>query len=74
MLYENKISAQIQERNDPSQSKPSAKTWLLLEILRPLSQKNQLLSDICNQKITNTWTSDRLAEVQGAKVTVRGGI
>ena len=74
MLYENKISAQIQERNYPPQRKPSAEnmfTGVNLKALVP--KRDQIFSDIYHQKIIKTWTSDRLAEVQGAtKVTVQG--
>lgn len=72
----NKISAQIQERNDLISMKSHQLLAVYLEALVSEKKKNGInsfFSDISHQNIIKTWTSDRLAEVQGAtKVTVQG--
>lgn len=46
----------------------------MVKISQPLSQSCQLLGEISHEKIIKTWSSDRLAEVEGAtKVTKKGG-
>lgn len=71
MLYEkNKISAQIQERNDPPQWKPSAKNMVTGVNVKALVPKVSTLQWEFSSKDLDL---DRLAEVQGAtKVTVQG--